>query len=142
MMAKTDENREEYAFDYGQEERCVFTREWGDCVANWRAQSSPSRVAKGWGERAQLVQARHYADPDHVAFSSYESLYRAPAQHVGGTLWHGIDHQRGYHADPFWGGIMDATRRPKHAYHMFRSQVPPDLDIPRVESARSSISPT
>jgi len=134
MMAKTDENREEYAFDYGQEKRCVFTREWGDCVANWRAQSSPSRVAKGWGERAQLVQARHYADPDHIAFSSYESLSRAPAQHVGGTLWHGIDHQRGYHADPFWGGIMDATRRPKHAYHMFRSQVQPGLYIPHVET--------
>ena len=86
---------------YDHEKRCIFTREWGDCPADWRAQASPSRVAKGWGERAQLLQADHYADPDYIFASCYETLCAAPAQHVGGALWHGTDHQRGYHADAF-----------------------------------------
>ena len=131
LPENNEENRDRLRFDYSSEERCVFTREWGDCVDNWRTQSSPSRIPKHWGEQAQLVQAKHYADPDYV-YSCYESLYSAPAQHVGGTLWHGIDHQRGYHADTFWGGILDATRQPKFSYQMFRSQVPSDLDVPGV----------
>jgi beta-galactosidase len=132
LQEKTPENMKESKFDYTKENRCIFTREWGDCVANWRAQSSPSRVAKGWGERAQLMQALHYADPDDYCYTCYESLYAAPPQHVGGTLWHGMDHQRGYHIDAFWGGILDATRQPKYSYQMFRSQVPWDLNIPNV----------
>jgi len=134
VYAKPAQPGEHIDIDYEVEHRCVFTREWGDCPADWRAQSSPSRVQKGWGERAQLIQADHYADPDYVFGSTYESLCAAPAQHVGGTLWHGTDHQRGYHADPFWGGIVDAARQPKFSYQMFRSQVPPICRIPFVES--------
>jgi beta-galactosidase len=129
---KSAENHARLQFDYATEERCIFTREWGDCPADWRAQSSPSRVNKAWGERAQLMQASHYADPDYVFGSTYESLCAAPSQHVGGTLWHGVDHQRGYHADAFWGGFLDATRQPKYADAMFRSQVPADACLPWV----------
>ncbi|MDT8389046.1 MAG: glycoside hydrolase family 2 TIM barrel-domain containing protein [Lentisphaeria bacterium] len=125
--------RNEANLAYGNEERCVFTREWGDCVADWRAQSSPSRANKAWGERAQLIQALHYARPAYV-YTCYDSLCGAPRQHVGGTLWHGTDHYRGYHADAFWGGILDATRQPKYSYYMFRSQVPADISIPYIES--------
>ena len=131
---RTPENEAKYRFDYANERRCVFTREWGDCPADWRAQSSPSRVPKGWGERAQLLQAEHYGDPDYLFGESYESLYAAPAQHVGGTLWHGTDHQRGYHADAFWGGILDATRQPKYSYYLFKSQVSPKTRITRVDA--------
>jgi len=131
---KSEQSRQEHAINYADEDRCVFTREWGDCPADWRAQCSPSRVEKGWGERAQLIQAEHYADPDYVFGSCYESLCGAPAQHVGGTLWHGTDHQRGYHADTFWGGILDSTRQPKYSYYMFKSQVLPDTQIPGVRA--------
>jgi len=130
----TQENYERLLFDYAKEDRCVFTREWGDCPMDWRAQSSPSRAVKGWGERAQLLQAKHYAHPDYIFGSSYESLCATPPQHVGGTLWHGVDHQRGYHADAFWGGILDATRQPKYSFYMFKSQVDPELKIPHVET--------
>jgi beta-galactosidase len=133
LVDKTEANTERRRFDYTKENRCIFTREWGDCVMDWRAQSSASRVAKGWGERPQLVQAKHYADPDYL-YTCLEALYAAPAQHVGGTLWHGVDHYRGYHADPFWGGILDATRQPKFSYHMFCSQVDPELRIPHVQT--------
>lgn len=134
VYEKTGENRVRYALDYASETRCVFTREWGDCPADWRAQSSPSRVQRGRGEYAQLLQLRHYADPDYVFGSNYETLCAAPPQHAGGTLWHGTDHQRGHHADPFWGGLVDAARQPKFSYYLFKSQVSPQAHIPKVNT--------
>lgn len=117
----TAANRKKLEFDYSNEERCVFTREWGDCVDDWNSHNSPSRIVRGWGERAQLVQAKHYANPDYV-YTSWESLYSTPAQHIGGTLWHSFDHQRGYHPDTFYGGITDVFRQPKYSYYLFASQ--------------------
>ncbi|MCT4645838.1 MAG: beta galactosidase jelly roll domain-containing protein [Carboxylicivirga sp.] len=117
----TKVNRQKLGFDYSGEKRCVFTREWGDCVDDWNSHNSPSRVVRGWGERAQLVQAKHYANPDYV-YTSWEALYNTPAQHIGGALWHSFDHQRGYHPDTFYGGITDVFRQPKYSYHLFASQ--------------------
>ncbi|MFA5046034.1 MAG: glycoside hydrolase family 2, partial [Paludibacter sp.] len=55
-------------------------------------------------------------------------------QFVGGAQWHPFDHQRGYHPDPYWGGIFDAFRQPKYAYYLFKSQVNPDIKVPNVET--------
>lgn len=108
-----------------------FTREWGDNVDDWFSHNSPSRVNRVWGEVPMLVQAQGYACFDYPGFTSYDVLYRTSRQHVGGCLWHSFDHQRGYHPDPFYGGIMDAFRQPKLSYYMFTSQRParvnPDL---------------
>ena len=104
---------------------CYFTREWGDNVDDWNSHNSPSRVARNWGEHAMLVQARHYAHPSYD-YTCYDKLYRMPRQHVGGCLWHSFDHQRGYHPDPFYGGLMDVFRQPKYSYYMFQSQRPAD----------------
>lgn len=98
-----------------------FTREWGDNVDDWNSHNSPSRVARNWGEHAMLVQARHYAAPEYP-YTSYDALYRTDPQHVGGCLWHSFDHQRGYHPDPFYGGLMDVFRQPKYSYYMFMAQ--------------------
>ena len=102
-------------------DRPVFNREWGDNVDNWTDHNSSSRVNKAWGEQAQLIQANHYGRPEY-AYSSWESMHKAPKQFFGGALWHSFDHQRGYHPDPFWGGIMDAFRQPKYSYYMFKAQ--------------------
>lgn len=104
-----------------------FTREWGDNVDDWNSHNSPSRVARNWGEQAMLVQAKHYAAPDYP-YTSYDALYRTSRQHVGGTLWHSFDHQRGYHPDPFYGGIMDVFRQPKYSYYMFKAQRSPQVE--------------
>lgn len=98
-----------------------FNREWGDFVDDWNSQNSRSRAARNWGETAQLIQAIHYANPLY-ANTSYAKLLAAPTHHIGGTLWHSFDHQRGYHPDPFYGGIADAMRRPKYSYYMFQAQ--------------------
>lgn len=56
---------------------------------------------------------------------AYETLYQTSRQHVGGCLWHSFDHQRGYHPDPFYGGLMDVFRQPKYAYYLFMAQRDP-----------------
>ena len=100
-----------------------FTREWGDNVDDWNSHNSPSRVNRSWGEVPMLIQAQGYAKNDYQ-LTSYDGLYRTTRQHMGGCLWHSFDHQRGYHPDPFYGGIMDAFRQPKLSYYMFCSQRP------------------
>ncbi|MBI9064793.1 MAG: hypothetical protein JEZ14_22595 [Marinilabiliaceae bacterium] len=111
----------------------IFTREWGDNVDDWASHNSTSRAPLAWGESPQIVQALHYAKPT-FPFTSLDRLYKTPRQHVGGTMWHSFDHQRGYHPDPFWGGIMDAFRQPKYSWYMFRSQRDPQLTIPNVDN--------
>ncbi len=104
-----------------QKDKVYFTREFGDNVDSWSSHNSPSRVARQWGEGPQLIQAIHYAKPSY-SYTCIDSLKKTPAYHFGGSLWHSFDHQRGYHPDPFYGGIMDAYRRPKTSYFMFQGQ--------------------
>lgn len=103
--------------------KTYFTREWGDNVDDWSSHNSPSRVARNWGEQPMRVQAQHYACP-YYPVTSYDVLYKQFPQHVGGCLWHSFDHQRGYHPDPFYGGLMDVFRQPKYSYYMFMAQRP------------------
>ena len=106
-------------------DKTYFIREWGDNVDDWNAHNSDSRTARGWGEIPMLLQAEHYAHPayqDKYPILCYETICQKPRQIVGACFWHSFDHQRGYHADPFYGGIMDAYRQPKTSYYMFMSQ--------------------
>lgn len=103
--------------------KIYFTREWGDNVDDWSSHNSPSRVARNWGEEPMRIQARHYASPSYPV-TNYDVLYKQSQQHVGGCLWHSFDHQRGYHPDPFYGGLMDVFRQPKYSYYMFIAQRP------------------
>ena len=111
--------------DKADPSKVYFTREFGDNVDDWSANNSSSRVCRSWGEVPMLVQAEHYAAPYYSSrFTTIEALCRAESNHLGGTLWHSFDHQRGCHPIAFYGGIMDAYRQPKTAYYMFKSQRP------------------
>jgi beta-galactosidase len=112
-------------------DKCYFKREWGDYVDDFSAHNSPSRASRDWGEAAQLVQAHHYANGDYP-HDCWQALCNTPRQFIGGCLWHSFDHQRGYHPDPFWGGIMDAFRQTKYAYYIFASQQDPKESGPMV----------
>ena len=103
--------------------KLYITREFGDNVDDWNSHNSNSRVHRSWGESPMLQQAEHYAHPLY-SYTCLEALYASNKQHLGGTLWHAFDHQRGYHPQPFYGGIMDAYRQPKTSYYMFMSQRP------------------
>ena len=107
-------------------ELCIFTREYGENVDDWYAHNNNNRASRSWGERPLLVQALSLA-------KSYDEMYRTTGKFIGGAQWHPFDHQRGYHPDPYWGGIFDAFRQPKYAYHMYRSQTAPDLNHPLAE---------
>jgi beta-galactosidase len=120
--------------EYEKINKSILTREWGENVDDWSAHNSSSRTAREWGEVPQLVQALHYAKPSPLyTWASMDKMYQAPAAHVGGCMWHSFDHQRGYHPDPFWGGIMDAFRQPKYSYYMFKSQCPASIQNPAFE---------
>ncbi len=119
---------------YFDPKKIYYTREFGDNVDDWNSHNSTSRVHRSWGEVPMLVQSKHYASPDYT-HTCLEMLYGTDQNHLGGTLWHAFDHQRGYHPQPFYGGIMDAFRQPKTSYYMFESQRPSDsLDILGIES--------
>lgn len=93
----------------------IFTREFGENVDDWYAHNNNNRASRSWGERPLLLQALSLA-------KSYGEMFRTRGGFIGGAQWHAFDHQRGYHPDPYWGGLFDAFRQPKYAYWMFRSQ--------------------
>ena len=107
-------------------EQCIFTREFGENVDDWYAHNNNNRASRSWGERPLLVQAMSLA-------KSYDEMYRTTGLFIGGAQWHPFDHQRGYHPDPYWGGIYDAFRQKKYAYEVFRSQSPASLQHPLAE---------
>lgn len=106
--------------------QCIFTREFGENVDDWYAHNNDNRASRSWGERPLLVQALSLS-------KSYDEMYRTTGQFIGGAQWHPFDHQRGYHPDPYFGGIYDAFRQPKYAYYAFRSQSSAALKHPFAE---------
>ena len=96
----------------------IFTREFGELVDDWYAHNNLNRASRSWGERPMLTQALSL-------WKSTVELYHTTGQFLGGCLWHPFDHQRGYHPDPYWGGIYDAFRQPKTALSMFAAVLQP-----------------
>jgi len=104
-----------------------FTREYGDGgeVDNFYSQNATTRVNHEWGEGPLLKQAA-------IRAHDLDDCYAAPPIRLGAALWCGIDHQRGYHPDPFMGGILDEFRRPRYAYYLFQSQYDPGYNLPGI----------
>ena len=93
----------------------ILTREFGENVDDWYAHNALNRASRSWGEQAMLTQAFSLAN-------STSEMHRTTGLFLGGCLWHPFDHQRGYHPDPYFGGIYDAFRQTKYAYYMFAAQ--------------------
>lgn len=116
---------------YAQETDLIssFVREYGDGeeVDNFYSQNAQVRVKREWGEHAMLSQLR-------IRAAYLAEVFSAPRQQIGSALWAGIDHQRGYHPDPFWGGLVNIFRIPRYSYYLFKSQYDPGLVVPGIES--------
>jgi beta-galactosidase len=112
-----------------------WIREWGDQVDNWRDQQSSSRVARRYGESAMLIQAAsHLARLNDLFVGHSGSSSGLSGQRLAGAcLWAAIDHHRGYHLDPFQGGVLDLFRLPKFDHYLFQSQRPPDVHVPGLD---------
>ena len=104
-----------------------FTREYGDGgeVDNFFSHNATTRVKREWGEGPLLKQAA-------IRARDLNDCFGTPPIRLGAALWCGIDHQRGYHPDPFWGGLLDSFRIPRYAYDLFRSQYAPDYRLPGI----------
>ena len=104
-----------------------FTREYGDGgeVDNFFSHNATTRVPREWGESPLLQQAA-------IRAHDLASLYDTPPIRLGAALWCGIDHQRGYHPDPFWGGLLDGFRVPRYSYYLFQSQYGPGFKLPGI----------
>ena len=105
-----------------------FNREYGDGreVDNFYSQNAKTRIKMEWGENALLQQTL-------VQANNLNNRYPTDKVRIGGALWCGIDHQRGYHTDPFWGGLLNGVRIPKYTYYLYQSQYDPDYKVPGVE---------
>ena len=99
-------------FKADKPKQCIFTREFGELVDDWYAHNNLNRASRSWGERPMLIQAMSL-------YRSTQELFNTTGQFIGGCQWHPFDHQRGYHPDPYWGGIYDAFRQKKTAFDMF-----------------------
>ena len=106
-----------------------FNREFGDGgeVDNWYAQNSAVRVKRSWGEQAMLTQSLRQAK--YLAQRFKTSKIR-----IGGAMWAGIDHQRGYHIDPFMGGHLTALRLPRYTYYLYQSQNDANYKVDGIKS--------
>jgi beta-galactosidase len=106
-----------------------FTREYGDGgeVDNFFSHNASTRVKREWGEGPLLRQAA-------IRARDLDGVYDTPPIRLGAALWCGIDHHRGYHPDPFWGGLLDSFRVPRYAYYLFKSQYGPDYKVPGIET--------
>ena len=110
-----------FQLDRDRPNLAAFTREWGDFPDDWNAQNSSSRIAVEWGEGPMVEQARHYRDERRMG--SLWNFRTAPKRLVGGTMWHGTDHARGYHPDNFFGGILTYGRQRKYSWHMMKAEL-------------------
>lgn len=105
------------------------TREYGDGgeVDGFFSQNASTRVKREWGEGPLLKQAIIRAE-------NLDGVFGTPPIRIGASLWCGIDHQRGYHPDPFWGGLLDGARMPRYSYYLFKSQYDPDYKLPGIST--------
>ncbi|MDQ0964874.1 beta-galactosidase [Flavobacterium sp. W4I14] len=112
-----------------QEEKNSFTREYGDGgeVDNFYSQNAMSRVKREWGEIAMLNQAS-------IRAKGLDEIFDTPPKRIGAALWAGIDHQRGYHPDPFLGGLLDVYRMPRYSFYLFKSQYDPSFKLPGIQT--------
>jgi hypothetical protein len=110
----------------GLEGRAGLHREYGDY--EFGGENSTSRMARGDGETAQLLQAWNYL------WSHNRNL--GYGWTLGDAIWVGIDHFRGCSEDQPISrcGALDYLRLPKYAYQFYRSQRNPDRVRHDVES--------
>ena len=106
-----------------------LTREYGDGgeVDGFYTQNASTRVKREWGEAPLLMQSI-------IRAQNLSEIYGTGKSRLGATIWCGIDHQRGYHPDPFWGGILDSARVPRYSYYLFKSQYAPDYKVPGIQT--------
>ncbi|WP_273327323.1 sugar-binding domain-containing protein [Vallitalea guaymasensis] len=135
MLGPKSENfdPEAYKIIEKQVDKPRWIREYGDYPDNFVDQSCAWRVPRGWGEDIMLKQVRRMIWNKNPWMTNYTYLYN-DAKLCGFAMWPGIEHNRGYHINPCWGGFLDLQRIPKYSFYFFKSQREPDDYLDLVDS--------
>ncbi len=99
-----------------------WIREYGDEPDNFYDQNAAWRTPRGWGDHAMLQAVERMIG----RFDTREGTYTSVCNNkdiCGYGVWPGIEHNRGYHINPCWGGFFDLFRLPKFSYYFMRSQL-------------------
>lgn len=113
--------------DYGRLEAALkdnplWVREYGDCPDNWTDQSCAWRVPRGFGDTAMVRAVDRMLGKDpQMQGNSYLDVY-SRKDLCGYGIWPGIEHNRGYHILPCYGGFLDLFRLPKFTAEFIKCQ--------------------
>ena len=99
-----------------------WVREYGDCPDNFVDQNTIWRTPRSLGDYA-MVQAveRLLGRYDATETGAYTAVLNNP-KNCGFGIWPGIEHSRGYHINPCWGGYFDLFRVQKFTGAFMKSQ--------------------
>lgn len=110
-----------------------WAREYGDCPDNFTDQSCAWRVPRAWGEDIMLKQVRRMLWDKYEYMGNYKDNYNNDTL-CGFGMWPGMEHNRGYHINPCWGGFLDLYRLPKYSFYFFKSQRDVSDTVPNISS--------
>lgn len=110
-----------------------WVREYGDYPDNWTDQSCAWRVPRAWGEEIMLKQVRRMIWDKYKWLQNYRTVYNDESL-CGFGMWPGMEHNRGYHMNPCWGGFLDLQRIPKYSFYFYKSQRDPDESLDGIDS--------
>ena len=111
---------------YGQaQDRPVWIREYGDWPDNWEDQNCAWRTPRRWGDAAMLrAVVRMLGSDPQCPVRTYLEMYQNKTL-CGYGIWPGVEHNRGYHINPCWGGFFDLFRLPKFTAWFMDTQQDP-----------------
>lgn len=104
----------------------VWIREYNDAPDNWVDQNCAWRTPRAWGDYAQLRAVERMLGQDSQCIgNNYIDVY-CNKMICGYGVWPAIEHNRGYHINPCWGGFLDLFRIPKMTAYFIESQKEPE----------------
>lgn len=102
-------------------QRPKWVREYGDAPDNFNDQNAVWRSPRSFGEHAMIMTVDRMLGKFDTNPGTYTTVLNNPSL-CGFGVWPGIEHNRGYHINPCWGGYLDLFRIPKYGFHFMKSQ--------------------
>lgn len=100
----------------------VWIREYSDAPDNWTDQNCAWRTPRNWGDGPQIKAVERMLGKDsQCTGNNYIDVYNNKLI-CGYGIWPAIEHNRGYHINPCWGGFLDLFRIPKFTAMFIESQ--------------------
>lgn len=88
----------------------VWIREYNDAPDNWEDQNCAWRTPRQWGDTAMLKAVERMLGQDSQCQTNHYLEVYQKENLCGYGIWPGIEHNRGYHVNPCWGGLLDLFR--------------------------------